>query len=663
MDFFQHQESARKKTGLLVFYFIVAVVLIVLLVYGIVVVTLDVTGSRGAARVDQVPQLWDPGLFGVVSLLTLTLIGGGSAYRIASLASGGHNVAEMMGGRPLLPQTADPDERKILNVVEEMAIASGTPVPPVYLMEQEDGINAFAAGFGPGDAVIGVTRGCIRNLTRDELQGVIGHEFSHILNGDMRLNLRLIGVLYGILLISITGWIIFRSTAGAGTVRYDDRGNGERRGVNPWPLVGLALYVLGYVGVFFGNLIKAAVSRQREFLADASAIQFTRNPDGIAGALKKIGALENGSRVITPEAQEASHLFFGDAVGHFLGMFATHPPLAERIRRIDPSFDGDFSKVHVMADRSAERARQVTRRQRDLAPQIRPGRGVFAFNPLQVVNRVGKVEPQQIAYASALLTSLPEQLKALAYDTFGAQAIVLALLVDNDNDGVRSAQLERLASRADPALFREVDQILPLVHRLTPELRLPLVSIATPALARLSRDQFESFVAGVRDLVEADQQVSLYEYALQRHLLRHVATHYGYAMPPPIRYRSIEPLVGPIRHVLGALAYVGSAQPSDAARSFALGIQALGWPSVDSSLPPRNLDLATLDRALNELDAAAPSLKRRILAACAGCIGADGQVTLEEGELLRAIADSLGCPVPPLQSLPDALEPSSDPTI
>ena len=295
----RHQETARRKTGLLIVYFISAVVLIVVLVYSIVAGAILLSGSREAAQgaspscrsgTRACSRWW--------SLGTLALIGGGSLYRIASLAGGGHTVAEMMGGRPLSHQTTDPDERKILNVVEEMAIASGTPVPPVYLLEHEDGINAFAAGSTPGDAVIGVTRGCIQNLTRDELQGVIAHEFSHILNGDMRLNLRLIGVLYGILLISLTGWIIFRSTADALLVRGPSRR--RRRGVNPWPLVGLALYVLGYVGVFFGNLIKAAVSRQREFLADASAVQFTRNPDGIAGALKKIGALAEGSQCPRP---------------------------------------------------------------------------------------------------------------------------------------------------------------------------------------------------------------------------------------------------------------------------------------------------------------------------------------------------------------------------
>jgi Zn-dependent protease with chaperone function len=643
MDFFQNQETARRKTGLLIVYFIVALTLIVLLSYAIVAGAFQLAGRHDRPPLHSALDLWDPGLFLVVSLGTLALIGGGSLYRVASLAGGGHTVAEMMGGRPLSAQTTDPDERKILNVVEEMAIASGTPVPPVYLLEQEDGINAFAAGYAPGDAVIGVTRGCIRELTRDELQGVIAHEFSHIFNGDMRLDTRLIGALYGILLISMTGWIIFRSTAFG-----DSRRDGGRRGSNPLPLVGLALYVLGYIGVFFGNLIKAAVSRQREYLADASAVQFTRNPDGIAGALKKIGASAEGSRVQAPEAQEASHLFFGDAVGHLLGIFATHPPLVDRIRRIDPSFDGDFSKVRVgTADGPRPEAGAPT----TLRPPGPPGRGVFGFNPAQMVSRIGTVEPQQLAYASSVLGSVPDSLRALAYEPFGARALVFALLVDHDSEAVQAAQLERLGTYAEPSLCRVVAKILPTVHRLTPELRLPLVSMIVPTLRRLSRDQFQTFVAGVRELIQADNQVSLYEYALQRLLFRHLAPHFGKAPASRAPSRSAGLPIEPVRHVLGTLAHIGGSQSSDAARAFDLGIKALGWPGVDPSLPPRNLDLEALDRALDELDASAPPLKRQILNACATCIGADGRVTLEEGELLRAIADSLGCPVPPLQSL------------
>jgi len=657
MDFFQNQETARRKTGLLVFYFVVAVALIVLLVYAIVAGALLYGRASDRPRAPSLAaQLWDPELFTAVSLGTLGLIGGGSLYRMASLAGGGHTVAELMGGRPLTPQTSDPDERKILNVVEEMAIASGTPVPPVYLLEQEDGINAFAAGHTPGDAVIGVTRGCIRNLTRDELQGVIGHEFSHILNGDMRLNLRLIGVLYGILLVSITGWIIFRNSQD--TSRSDDRRNDDRRGGIPWPLIGLALYLLGYLGVFFGNLIKAAVSRQREFLADASAVQFTRNPDGIAGALKKIGALAEGSRVHAPEVKETSHLFFGDAIGFVSGMFATHPPLVERIRRIDPTFDGDFSKVRLL---TVDHDVRETEGRATLRPQTRPGRGTFRFNPADMIARVGTVDPQQLAYAQAMLGGLPDPLRALAYEPFGARAIVFALLIDLNDPSIAATQLARLRAREEPALAHEVERILPAVRGLVPEARLPLVSMVVPALRRLSRDQFDAFATGVRDLVQADNQVSLYEYALQRLLLRHLASPYGQTRPTESRGSSVDALIAPAKRVLGTLAHVGSAVPSDAARAYALSLQALNWPGVDPSLPPRDLDLCALDQALNQLDDAAPPLKKQILAACATCIGADGQITLEEGELLRAIADSLGCPIPPLRALPGAEMMAADP--
>jgi hypothetical protein len=268
-----------------------------------------------------------------------------------------------------------------------------------------------------------------------------------------------------------------------------------------------------------------------------------------------------------------------------------------------------------------------------------------------MVSRIGTVEPQQLAYASSVLGSVPDSLRALAYEPFGARALVFALLVDHDSEAVQATQLERLAAYAEPSLCRVVEKILPTVHRLTPELRLPLVSMIVPTLRRLSRDQFQTFVAGVRELIQADNQVSLYEYALQRLLFRHLAPHFGNAPASRAPSRSAGLPIEAVRHVLGTLAHIGGAQSSDAARAFDLGIKALGWPGVDPTLPPRNLDLEALDRALDELDASAPQLKRQILNACAACIGADGRVTLEEGELLRAIADSLGCPVPPLQSL------------
>ena len=274
----------------------------------------------------------------------------GSLYKVSELASGGEVVAHMMGGRLVDPQTTDLAERRLLNVVEEMSLASGVPVPPVYVMDNEPSINAFAAGFRPADAVVTVSRGCLQYLTREELQGVLGHEFSHVLNGDMRLNLRLIGMVYGILVLSIIGYFVMRS---AGWVGSSSRSSDDRRGDNRAAIffIGLALYILGYLGVLLGNIIKAAISRQREFLADASSVQFTRNPGGLAGALKKIGGLAEGSRINDPHAHEISHMFFGDAfAGSIFNLFATHPPLEERIRLLDPNFDGSYPAVEALPD-------------------------------------------------------------------------------------------------------------------------------------------------------------------------------------------------------------------------------------------------------------------------------------------------------------------------
>ena len=336
MDFFTHQDRARRNTRRLVALFVLAVIAIVAAVYLAVVVFLMTTEageyiSQGGLAA---PQVLVPVVAG-----TLFVIAAGSGYKTLQLSEGGPAVARLLGGKPLDPNTREADERRVLNVVEEMAIASGTPVPEVYLLAQEQGINAFAAGRTPADAVVGVTEGTARHLSRDELQGVVAHEFSHILNGDMRLNLRLIGVIHGILVISMIGYFVMRSGGGSSRGR-------KKGGAGAVVILGLALYVIGWIGVFFGRLIKAGVSRQREFLADAAAVQFTRNPLGISGALQKIGGLGAGSRIAHRRAEEASHLFFSNALKKsFLGLTATHPPLEERIRRIDPSFDGTFPAV------------------------------------------------------------------------------------------------------------------------------------------------------------------------------------------------------------------------------------------------------------------------------------------------------------------------------
>jgi Zn-dependent protease with chaperone function len=347
-DFFDRQDAARRNTTRLVVLFVLAVVAIMVSIHVLLAVALGYLGAHPAGGAER-SLLTDPAIAAVAFVGTLIVVGGGSLFKVAQLRGGGRVVAEQLDGRLVSPDTTDPAERQLMNVVEEMAIAAGMPAPPVYLMEREAGINAFAAGFAPGEAVIGVSRGAAEQLSRDELQGVIAHEFSHILNGDMRLNIRLIGLLHGILIVGMLGYFVLRMTAFSGHRgrRSRDQGNA----MLPILAIGLGLMIVGFFGTFFGNLIKAAVSRQREFLADAAAVQFTRQPDGIAGALKKIGGLPAGSTIQNPNAPEASHMFFGRATSGFSAMFSTHPPLRERIRRIDPSWDGTFPEVATGAER------------------------------------------------------------------------------------------------------------------------------------------------------------------------------------------------------------------------------------------------------------------------------------------------------------------------
>jgi len=645
MDYFQSQDVARRKTGLLVAYFVLAVILIILMVYLAIQGVLAYAEPPSDERTVRAPtELWNPELLGVVALGTSALIAGGSLYKIAALSGGGHTVAELLGGRLLRPDGANPDERRLLNVVEEMAIASGLPVPPVYVLENEPGINAFVAGHTPGDAVVAVTSGTLRRLSRDELQGVVAHEFSHILNGDMRINIRLMGVLYGILMIGLTGWLIFRSSSNV-SVRLGAREDGDDRPrFNPIPLIGLALYLIGYVGVCFGNLIKAAVSRQREFLADASAVQFTRNPQGIAGALKKIGALAEGSHVQNSHAQEASHLFFGNAVGglgQLFGLLATHPPLVERIRRIDPSFSGDFSQVDLEQPREEAQGPAIS---------IRGDRpAAMAYSAARAVAAVGTIDAEHVAYAGTLKESMPRSLTDLVREPLGAQAAVFALLLD-PNESVRRAQFAWLDAHSLPAAVRETRKIQADAVRLAPEARLPLVELAAPALCQMTPAQFHDFFRSVEALVQADDKMTLFEYALRRLLIRHVVTHFVRSKPPIVQYTTFPPLAGPTSAVLSALARASEASsPDDVARAFAAGVNALNWPGARLDLAPAGVvGLSAVDAALAALAAAAPPLKKQILQACAACICVDGSVTVEEGELLRAVSDCLGCPMPPL---------------
>jgi Zn-dependent protease with chaperone function len=585
--------------------------------------------STGAVRWSI--EWLDPDLMLKVAVATLILVGGASLLRIAQLRGGGQVVAESMGGRLLHANTSVPLERKVLNVVEEMAIASGIPTPPVYLLDQEAGINAFAAGYSPGDAVIGVTQGCADSLSRDELQGVVAHEFSHILNGDMRLNIRLMGVLYGILVIGFLGFMLLRSSFWAGAA---GRRGGRDNSALAMLAIGVGLMVIGFVGTFFGNLIKASVSRQREFLADASAVQFTRNPSGISGALKKIAGLDVAAAIENPNAAEASHMFFGRAITSGLNsLFSTHPALEERVERIDPSWS-------AASDRAAAAGRS------DAAAAI-PGAMGFASEPApRAIEQIGQITSAHLDYAEKLIGSLPSDLVRAAHEPYGARAVIYALLIDDDAEA-RRRQLEELPGIAEADVWQLALRLHPQVSQLDAIVRLPLIDLTLPALRELSPAQFDGFERAVVALVEADDQIELLEWTLQRILLTHLTPQFRRVAEPRQHYRKMRRVASECSVVISMLASASAHGPDVAERAFASAAETLGLPDL-RPLPPKRVGLLELDRALSSLSELVPELKRRLLTACAQYISFDHEVSIEEAELFRAIADTLGCPVPPL---------------
>jgi len=649
-DFFDRQDHARRQTRKLVILLVLSVLAIILAIYLVLALAI------GEAAADPYTPAsadwwWNPLLLLWVAVGTSAVIALGSLYKVAELSSGGEAIAAMLGGRAVNPQTTDLAERQLLNVVEEMALASGVPVPPVYVLDHEAAINAFAAGHEPGDAVVAVSAGCLQYLNREELQGVVGHEFSHILNGDMRLNLRLIGIVYGIMVLAIIGYYLMRSARliSAGSSRKE--GNGLAAAA---VLFGLLLLVLGYLGVFFGRLIKSAVSRQREFLADASAVQFTRYPGGIAGALKKIGGLDAGSRIRDAHAEEISHMFFGDAfAGSFFNLFATHPPLADRIRALEPGFDGRFPKVRP------ETIPAVEPPVRSVGPAVRepstyrgpmPGMTVpaatMALSGNQVTQQVGQFGQEHLRRAVEVREAIRRPLLDAAHEPSLAPAVIYTLLLSRDDEAARSRQLQLLEAQAEPASWRQVQQLMAAMGDLPLEARLPLVDLAIPALKRSSSQQYERFHQLVDALVAADGRLDVFEYCLRTLLYSYLDVHFGRKKPATIRYRTAAAVARPATLLLSTLAYAGQSDPAHVERAFQAGAAGLLGQAQLASLD--QCSLRNFDDALTALGQAAPKLKREVLAAVTACIMTDGQVTLKESELLRAVAAALACPLPPM---------------
>ena len=640
--FFENQEAARRNTTRLVALFGCAVVGIVGLLYGLAVLLTGQTQTDAYGQVVGAQfSYWQPELLIQVALATLAVVAGGSLFKIAQLRGGGTVVAESLGGQLIPSDTRDPDARKLLNVVEEMAIASGTPTPPVYLLVDEVGINAFAAGFTPSDAVIGVTRGCVQQLTRDELQGVIAHEFSHILSGDMRLNIRLMGTIHGILLIGIMGFFLLRSSMFSGGRRNSKDNSGAFM-----VAAGLGLMIIGFIGTFFGNLIKASVSRQREFLADASAVQFTRNPEGIAGALKKIGGFEAGSILQSPSAPEASHLFFGQGLrGGLQSLFATHPPLDERIRRLDPSFQHDGAAgARITGPLAAGAVGAAGLAGAAANPQVR--RTLDDRPRGAAMDQVGDPTAAHLDYAASLIAALPPAVVSASHEPHAARALIYALLINRDS-ATKKKQLDQIGRFEEADIAGVTQRLLQDVERVDSRARLPLIDMALPALQRLSARQYAAFKTHVQALVEADSRIDLFEWTLHRVLLAHLSPHFERTAARARHHVSLNRLVAECGLVLSVLARLGSPGEQAIAEAFGRGVAQLGGPRP-RLMAAEACGLAALDPALGRLAHADARGTEHLLRACAACIAADGIVSEAQGELMRAIADSLGAPMPPL---------------
>ncbi len=634
MNFFAHQEAARRRTGLLLFYYSLAVASITLLVYGAAMVAFGAQQGKGKGRSGGAElTLWHPKVFAASTLGTLAVILAGAGWRMAALGSGGRGVAEMLGGRPVPPDPADESERRLRNVIEEMALASGTPVPEIYLLEHEPGINAFAAGHSTGDMAIGVTRGCMEKLNRDELQGVMAHEFSHILNGDMRLNIRLIGVLHGILCLYLVGRVLLEM-----------RGRSSKD-KNPLPLFGLALMAIGGVGLLFAHLIQAAVSRQREFLADASAVQFTRNPGGIAGALKKIGGWASGSKLESPNATAASHLFFGNGLSEsWFGLTATHPPLDERIRRIDPEFDGQFPEVG-----DAPAARRTAGPPHVAPPPL--SASAFAqlrptpprISPARMMASVGGTAT--VRYAAGMLETLPGPLLAAARDPLSATGLVFAMVLSHAPE-VRERQMVQLQAY-HAAVADETERLAGELARAERGARLPLVSLALPALRTLSHGQWRRYSAALDELAAADGETDLFEFVLKKIVARNLDAYWEPMKGAVIQFYSFGPLAPDCSVLLSALANCGGGDAGLCAEAFQRGMAKLPFATGLARIPASDCGVAELDAALTRLGQAVPHIKQRVLEACAECVAADGSINHHEAELLRGVAETLECPMPP----------------
>jgi Zn-dependent protease with chaperone function len=611
MNFFRAQDEARGRTTKLVVLLVLAIVVLAGSFYVMAVLGEPALFGQGEVQLEW----FQPKLFLATSGVALTVILGGSLLRIAELSKGGGAIAERLGGRLVGATTKDLSERRYLNVVQEMALASGLPVPLCYVIDGDETINAFAAGNSPQDAAVGVTRGALRNLTRDELQGVIAHEFSHIGNGDMKLNLRIIGAIAGLTALAQLGYIFFRL---AGSVR----------GKNSAPialgmvLAGMVVLLIGSGGILFGKIIQASVSRQREYLADASAVQFTRNPLGFASALRKVAGLSGAQREASSAELEAQHMFFAGSAGFLESLFSSHPPIGERIRRVDPAFDGhipDVTPVAVTDD--------------DEPVSGLSGRAVATPPPLPTPARAVPTD-LQIQDSVGFRGVIPAALREAAEDPVSAMAVVLGLILRSD-PSQRAAQLVQAEPLAGGEVVREARRLDALLRAVPAGSRVALLDLSMPALRQLSPAQVAAFRTALeRAGYEAED--GLIVLLIQASMRRYLSTEKN----QPSRPGDVAAACG---LVLSAVVQTSGEDPAAQGRAYVLGAGVLGMSGLPPTMVPSpQVDLAKVDEALAVIAGQNVPARRQFVRAIGAAMLHDGRAEPAEVEIVRAVADSLG---------------------
>lgn len=638
MNFFEHQDNARRQTRWLVVLFILAVVTIVVVIDLVILLAFGISNADQQQPILSMAGLQQnlPTLAGG-AVLTTSVIILASLFKTVTLRSGGGKVARDLGGVLVEADARDPLRRRLYNVVEEIALASGVTVPEIYVLEQESGINAFAAGFTPADAAVAVTRGALEKLSRSELQGVIAHEFSHIFNGDMRLNIRLMGALFGILMLSLIGRRVLHGSFYVGRSRNN---NGS-----VVLLLAFAVMIVGYVGMFFGRWIKAAVSRQREYLADASAVQFTRDPDGISGALKKIAVYSDGS-LLNVETAEVSHMLFGD--GEKTRMFATHPAINDRISRIDPSFTPDdltqlSEKIQRQNRSQAEQAAREMAAEENKKSD-KGGAGMFGADNL--VDQIGNPDFSRILMAAALAASIPEEISNAAHSNEWSTEVLFYCLMDKRPE-IREQQLLAIAQNMGTDSESRVRGLLGAEPNLAREQRLPLLEISIPELKRRPPDHVSKVLATVQALSEADGRIEVFEYLMAKVIGQHLweATN-----PQQVRMsgkKTLKQARDEALNVVAILAVKGNEGEADVAAAFQTGSLALGMGEGQSA-PDVSAWAAALDQALPTLDKLKPADKETLVNALIATVMTDERVAMTELELLRVVCALIHVPLPML---------------